>query len=55
MALATGIQAGFYSQNDARRVLGLNPIADGDRYMVNSALVPVAQAGQPTTTDGGVD
>jgi HK97 family phage portal protein len=44
-ALATGIQAGFYSQNDARRTLGLNPIADGDRYMVNSALVPIADVG----------
>jgi HK97 family phage portal protein len=45
-ALATGIQAGIYSQNDARRALGLNPIPDGDRYMVNSALIPAAQAGK---------
>jgi phage portal protein BeeE len=45
-ALARGIQAGIYSQNDARRKLGENPIADGDRYLVNSALVPVAQAGE---------
>ena len=45
-ALATGIQAGFYSQNDARKALGLNPIKDGDRYMVNSALVLTANAGQ---------
>lgn len=44
-ALATGIQAGFYSQNDARRKLGENPIPDGDRYMVNSALVPIAKVG----------
>jgi HK97 family phage portal protein len=44
-ALATGIQAGFYSQNDARRALGLNPIADGDNYRINSALVPVASVG----------
>jgi HK97 family phage portal protein len=41
-ALASGIQAGIYSQNDARRALGLNPIPDGDRYLVNSALVPVS-------------
>lgn len=41
-SLATGIQAGFYSQNDARRALGLNPIPDGDNYRINSALVPVA-------------
>jgi HK97 family phage portal protein len=44
-ALAQGIQAGIYSQNDARRKLGENPIPDGDRYLVNSALVPVAEAG----------
>lgn len=44
-ALARGIQSGIYSQNDARRMLGLNPIPDGDRYLVNSALVPVADAG----------
>jgi HK97 family phage portal protein len=40
-ALAKGIQSGIYSQNDARRKLGENPIADGDRYLVNSALQPV--------------
>jgi HK97 family phage portal protein len=51
-ALATGIQAGFYSQNDARRALGLNPIPDGDTYMVNSALVPIADA---VKTDQGED
>lgn len=44
-ALAQGIQAGIYSQNDARRTLGLNPIPDGDRYLINSALVPIADAG----------
>lgn len=44
-ALAKGIQSGIYSQNDARRKLGENPIPDGDRYLVNSALVPVTQAG----------
>lgn len=44
-ALATGRQAGFYSANDARRALGLNPIPGGDEYLVNSALVPVAPAG----------
>jgi len=40
-ALSTGLQAGFYSQNDCRRALGLNPIPDGDGYVMNSALVPV--------------
>jgi HK97 family phage portal protein len=48
-ALATGIQAGFYSQNDARRALGLNPIPDGDRYMVNSALVLVGDVDKERT------
>jgi HK97 family phage portal protein len=38
-SLATGIQAGIYSQNDARKRLGLNPIPNGDGYFVNSALV----------------
>jgi HK97 family phage portal protein len=40
-SLAQGIQNGFYSQNDARRKLGENPIPDGDRYLMNSALQPV--------------
>jgi HK97 family phage portal protein len=42
-ALATGIQNGIYSQNDARKRLGLNPIPEGDQYSVNAALVPIAQ------------
>lgn len=40
-SLSHGIQNGFLSQNDARKALGLNPIPDGDRYLVNSALQPV--------------
>lgn len=40
-SLSRGIQNGFLSQNDARRALGLNPIPDGDVYMVNTALQPV--------------
>jgi HK97 family phage portal protein len=51
-ALAQGIQAGIYSQNDARRMLGLNPIPDGDRYSVNSALVPISSAGESTHVVG---
>lgn len=39
--LSQGIQNGFISQNDARKALGLNPIPNGDAYMVNSALQPV--------------
>jgi hypothetical protein len=45
-SLARGIQSGIYSQNDARKMLGSNPIADDDRYLMNSALVPIADAGQ---------
>ena len=33
----------IYSQNDAGKMLGLNPIPDGDDYLVNSALQPVAR------------
>jgi HK97 family phage portal protein len=40
-SLATGIQNGFYSQNDVRQRLGLNPIDGGDTYMINSALQPI--------------
>lgn len=39
--LCQGIQNGIYSQNDARRKLGENPIPDGDTYLINSALQPV--------------
>ena len=35
-----GIQNGYLSQNEARKALGLNPIPDGDTYMVNTALQP---------------
>jgi HK97 family phage portal protein len=40
-SLCQGVQNGLYSQNDARKALGLNPIPDGDRYLINSALQPV--------------
>jgi HK97 family phage portal protein len=49
-ALATGRQNGWYSANDIRRKLGENPIpgADGETYLINTALGPVraAQDGQ---------
>jgi HK97 family phage portal protein len=35
-ALETGINAGFYSQNDARRALGMNPIDGGDVYRISA-------------------
>jgi HK97 family phage portal protein len=40
-SLSSGIQNGYLSQNDARAALGLNPIPNGDVYMVNTALQPV--------------
>ena len=48
-ALATGRQNGVYSINDCRRKLGENPIPaeqGGDLYLVNSAMVPITDAGQ---------
>jgi HK97 family phage portal protein len=40
-SLQSGIQNGYISQNEARKAIGLNPIAGGDSYMVNSALQPI--------------
>ena len=40
-SLSQGIQNGFLSQNDARKALGLNPIPNGDVFMMNSALQPI--------------
>jgi HK97 family phage portal protein len=54
-ALATGRQNGIYSVNDCRRKLGENPIPaeqGGDLYLVNSAMVPIARAGQQAQAQG---
>jgi phage portal protein BeeE len=40
-SLQSGIQNGYLSQNEARKAIGLNPIADGDTYIVNTALQPI--------------
>jgi hypothetical protein len=48
-ALAQALQSGIYSQNEARVALGLNPKPNGDQYLVNSALIPVADAGRSKT------
>jgi HK97 family phage portal protein len=45
-SLQAGINAGYLSQNDARKALGLNPIENGDVYRVNQALAPVSQSSQ---------
>lgn len=47
-SLAVGRNSGFYSVNDCRRKLGENPIANGDQYLVNSALQPVGAPREPT-------
>ncbi|HXG70284.1 MAG TPA: phage portal protein [Gemmatimonadaceae bacterium] len=49
-SLAQGIQSGIYSQNDARKMLGLNPIPDGNTYLINSALMPIGDANNGPTT-----
>lgn len=41
-SLSIGIQGGFFSINDARRALNLNPVQGGDDYRVNESLRPVA-------------
>jgi HK97 family phage portal protein len=49
-ALARGRDAGFYSVNDVRKALGLNPISaadGGDRYVMNGNMIPVAATGNP--------
>jgi HK97 family phage portal protein len=42
-SLSKGIQNGFLSPNDARKALGLNPVPNGDVYLVNTALAPVGE------------
>ena len=44
-SLAIGINSGYYSPNDARKALGLNPIDGGDTYRFNTALQPLT--GEP--------
>lgn len=42
---ATGRQWGFYSTNDIRAFLNLNPIEDGDNYLVPLNMVPASELG----------
>ena len=45
---ATGIQNGFMSVNDVRRLENMDPIpeeAGGDRYMVNGSMLPLEKVG----------
>jgi HK97 family phage portal protein len=52
-SLQSGINSGYLSSNDARKALGLNPIAGGDVYRVNLALAPVGQATTTEVPSGG--
>jgi HK97 family phage portal protein len=42
---AVGLQNGFLSPNDVRELEDMNPIADGDKYMVNGNLCDLSQLG----------
>lgn len=47
-ALARGRDAGYFSVNDVRRMLGMNPISadqGGDLYLANANLKPLTEAG----------
>ena len=51
---ATGIQNGFMSVNDVRRLENMDPIpeeAGGDRYMVNGSMLPLEKVGAYADTD----
>jgi len=50
---ATGIQNGFLSQNDVRRLENLNPIPNGDTYAVNGNMVDLDNIGAAYGTNGG--
>ena len=55
---AVGINNGFMSPNDVRRLEGMNPIPDeegGNRYMVNGNMVPLKDAGAAYASAGEVD
>ncbi len=41
--LSRSVQGGLRSNNEARRVLGLNPVAGGDTVFMQQQMVPVAQ------------
>ena len=45
-AYSIGRQNGYYSANDVREMENLNPIDDGDMYLVPLNMVPASQAGQ---------
>ncbi|MFC0677518.1 phage portal protein [Lysobacter korlensis] len=50
-----GIAAGVYKPNDCRQLENLSPEEGGDRLLIQSALIPLAMAGQKTAPGGGTD
>ena len=52
---AIGIQNGFMSPNDVRSLEGMDPIPDGDKYLVNGNVLPLSMAGAAYTQKGGTD
>jgi len=48
MVNAIGIQNGFFSANDVRRMENMDPISEedgGDLYLVNGNMLPLKMAG----------
>ena len=52
---AIGIQHGFLCPNDVRVLENMNPIPDGDKFLVNGNVVPLSMAGAAYTDNGGND
>jgi hypothetical protein len=52
-AYATGRQNGWLSANDIRQLENMNPIADGDVYLVPLNMVPADQAGDAQQQPAG--
>lgn len=50
---AIGIQNGFLCPNDVRGLENMNPIPDGDKFLVNGNVVPLSMAGAAYTDNGG--
>lgn len=50
---AIGIQNGFMCPNDVRSLENMDPIPDGDKFLVNGNVVPLSMAGAAYTDSGG--
>lgn len=45
------VTAGIWTANDARARIGSNPHPDGNRLLIQGAMVPISQAGQNTSQE----